>query len=422
MMGGRTAARMVSMRARLVAVALASVSVLAMVQGCRSENSVVDGSCAEGYSECGRRCVDTSSDPEHCGGCSVGCAPGEACVGGVCGGALDGSVGGSLDGSADGSNDGSLEGGDVDGSLGDGSDACPPPPYVTAAACGACGIVCTAPNSRCVNQGGTFACGPPCAAPLVECNGACVDLQNDPVNCGACGKFCPSNVCVAGVCQGSTPGDIVVIGHDYRTGAAASSQAKVLTNAVFIPRSNPLRILSYEQFADAGAVANVKGILQSAASGRTLAITVSTNPTALQSGTLSQAYDVIIVHDQQGGAPVALATIGAGWAAALQTFAKAGGVIVTLDGAGGQGGMPSLLTSANLLDLPSHQAIAAGSLIGIVAPSDSVGSLVIGPYGAYNQTVTLQPNEPNGGNVTYVARQIVAGTPADPVVVHKIVP
>ncbi|OJY15171.1 MAG: hypothetical protein BGO98_22250 [Myxococcales bacterium 68-20] len=419
-MGGRTAAMMVNVRTRLVAVALASVSVLVTVQGCRSENSVVDGSCAEGYSECGRRCVDTSSDPEHCGGCSVRCTPGEACIGGVCGGAIDGSLDGSVDGSLDG---GLLEGGgDVDGSLGDGGDACPPPPYVTAAACGACGIVCTAPNSRCVDQGGTFVCGPPCAAPLVECNGACVDLENDPVNCGACGKFCPSNICVAGVCQGSTPGDIVVIGHDYSTGAAASSQAKVLTNAVFIPRSNPLRILSYEQFADAAAVANVKGILQSAASGRTLAVSVATNPAALQSATLSQSYDVVIIHDQQGGAPTTLATMGAGWAPALETFAKAGGVIVTLDGAGGQGGMPSLLTSANLLALASHQSIPAGSLIGIVAPSDSVGSLVIGPYGAYNRTVTLQPNEPNGGNVTYVARHIVAGNPADPVVVHKVVP
>lgn len=29
----------------------------------------------------------------------------------------------------------------------------------------------------------------------------CVDLQNDPDNCGSCGHPCASHVCSAGVCQ-----------------------------------------------------------------------------------------------------------------------------------------------------------------------------------------------------------------------------
>jgi hypothetical protein len=213
-----------------------------------------------------------------------------------------------------------------------------------------------------------------------------------------------------------------VIGHDFQDALAGSSQARVLTNAVFIPTSNPLRILSFEQFADAAVVANVKALIQSAAGGRTINLTVTTNPAALASPILAQLYDVVLVPDQQGGAPATLATTGASWAADLATFAKAGGVIVALDGNAGLGGMPQLLTSALLLDVSGHQSIAAGSLVGIVAPADRIATLVVSPYGTFDRSVTIQSNEPNGGNVVYVAEQVIGGVPSDPVVIHKVVP
>lgn len=414
----RPSVTMMGMRSRLFAIAFAFTAFVALAQGCQSENAVVGGACAPGYAECGGRCVDTTTDVDNCGACAAPCAPGVACIGAVCGGARDGS----LDGNADGAGDGSNDGGDLDGAAGDGGDECGPPPYTTPDSCGACGVVCVPPNGRCLrNMAGMYVCSPNCAAPLSECNNICVDLDNDPLNCGACGKFCPSNVCQLGMCQGSTPGDIVVIGHDYKSALAGSSQAKVLTNAVFIPRSDPLRILSYEQFSDASAVASVKSIIQSARAGRMVNFTVATNPAPLMATTLAQNYDVILIPDQQGSAPASLATIAVNWAAPLADFARRGGVIVALDGAAGQAGMPQLITGAALLDLPAHQAIPAGSLVGIVAPSDTVGSLVIGPYGAFASTATLQPNEPNGGDVTYVARQMVGGVPADPVVIHKVV-
>jgi hypothetical protein len=410
------------MRARLFVIALASAAIVSVAQGCGAENSLVDGDCAIGYAACGGVCADTSTDPEHCGGCNSACAPGVACVSGICGGSLDGAADGSLDGAADGSLDGATDG-QVDGQEGDGGDACPPPPYVTAAACGACGIVCVAPNSACIIDGsGKPVCAPPCVAPLTECSGRCVDLSNDARNCGTCGKLCPSNICVASKCQGATPGDVVVIGHDYKDGFAGSSQARVLTNAVFIPTSNPLRILSYEQFGDAAVMANVKALIQSAAGGRVLNVSVAITPAALASATLDQRYDVVLVHDQSSGDAATLAGVGAGWAASLATFAQSGGVIVALDGAGGQGAMPSLLTAAQLLDVAGHQSIAAGSLVGIVAPADRIATLVVSPYGTFDRSVTLQSNEANGGNVVYVAAQFVGGVPGDPVVVHKVVP
>ena len=40
----------------------------------------------------------------------------------------------------------------------------------------------------------------PCPMGTVTCNGICVDLLNDPANCGACGNAC-SFICIGGVCS-----------------------------------------------------------------------------------------------------------------------------------------------------------------------------------------------------------------------------
>ncbi len=66
--------------------------------------------------------------------------------------------------------------------------------------------------------------------------------------------------------------------------------------------------------------------------------------------------------------------------------------------------------------------IPAGSLVSIVAPADRIATLVVSPYGSFDRSVTFQSNEPNGGNVVYVANQLVGGVPGNPVVVHKVVP
>lgn len=41
-----------------------------------------------------------------------------------------------------------------------------------------------------------------CRAPLTTCSGECVDLEQDPANCGGCGAACPKgDSCSAGVCS-----------------------------------------------------------------------------------------------------------------------------------------------------------------------------------------------------------------------------
>jgi hypothetical protein len=77
-------------------------------------------------------------------------------------------------------------------------------------------------GQRCVDQKGVFACVDTCAADVdcspsdagtsqSCCGGACIDSQNDPNNCGACGRVCPGvqnalpgcagAVCGLGVCN-----------------------------------------------------------------------------------------------------------------------------------------------------------------------------------------------------------------------------
>src|SRR5262249_31270759 len=113
------------------------------------------------------------------------------------------------------------------------ADACAPP-FNTAEHCGACFTQCTAPSECRLGDGGSYACGPPCS-PLSNCQGICANLSNDPLHCGACGKPCASGLCSGSTCQGSVSGDVVYIGHDYFTTSPGTAQARLLSNAVFMP-------------------------------------------------------------------------------------------------------------------------------------------------------------------------------------------
>jgi hypothetical protein len=115
--------------------------------GCAGDQTCQDGTCVAnapvcdaGLTDCGGKCVDLSSNAFHCGGCMLGCAGNQVCSGGNCADCGEGRV--SIDG-------------------------------------------------RCV-----------CPNGLTECQiqFACVDLQNDPNNCGSCFADCASGQCSGGVC------------------------------------------------------------------------------------------------------------------------------------------------------------------------------------------------------------------------------
>jgi hypothetical protein len=219
------------------------------------------------------------------------------------------------------------------------------------------------------------------------------------------------------MCQGATPGDVVLIGHDYASASYGSAQAKVLTNALTIPTSDPVRILSFEDGASAGAVVQVGNIARFGMRGRTVQLTRAAGASDLESLTLAQTYDLVLIHDSNQGDPVGL---GLRWRTALGGFAAQGGVVVALDQGDYQ--MPDLISATGLLSVGSHTKLAADVHLLVTAAADIVGAQVLSPYAAFGAPVSFQSVSAQGADLTWVVRQKLAnGSPGDPVVVHRIV-
>jgi hypothetical protein len=399
----------------LLALALAAMAMDASAAGCGAEEGLVGGDCASGYAKCGpHQCcpVDASlgdgSNADDGGDASYGDASyGDASYG-------DASYGDASYGDAsygDASYSDSLYGDSLNGDSSYGADGAPP------------GDVSTAEDSSTDEDGSSDASvdSPPlCTPPLVDCLDQCVDLTSDPNNCGSCGHPCPSQICVASVCVGSTSGGIVFIGHDYSTTAAGTSQARVLSNAVLMAEGNPLQVLSYERYALPASVGQVAAILNGAAqsTGRTFALTETSTDADIPNTLTIANYALLLVHDQPSAPTGALASLGASWMTTLVSFTQQGGIVIVLDGGSGVGQMPAFSTATSLLAVSAQASVTTGTPLQIVASGDAVGVGVVSPYGAGKSSVSLS-TEPNAGEVVYVVETPDdAGTSA-PVVIHK---
>jgi len=354
-----------------------SVALLALI-GCSSQSGVVGGECRTGYEPCGHACclAPTSQNPNGNNNLQSDAGTPQD-DGGMPDGDVDGSQndGGTGDGGSDSGDGGIGDGGSSDGS------------------------VCMPPNIVCGNQ--------------------CLDPLTDPNNCGQCGKVCPSNQCVSGACTGSAPGHVVTIGHDYSTAPQkGSAQARVVVNAMLLPLSNPVRVMSFEHYSDSNAVTNVETLVQAAAKllGRSVTFTQIVTDSQVSQTLDITTYDVLFIADQVNSNQGDLGILGAQWQkdGAIATFLKAGGVVVVLDGASGTGEMPDFLTKSSLLQVMSHTQI--GGALTVSAPNDAIGAGVVSPYVPTSNTITMS-TENNGGNVTYVVEKAMA-----PAVVHKVFP
>jgi hypothetical protein len=297
-----------------------------------------------------------------------------------------------------------------------GVDACVPP-FDTPSSCGTCGHVCTAPNSLCELEDGSYACAPLCTPPLTDCFGSCVDLLRDPNNCGTCGNVCASQLCFLATCQGSLAGNAFIIGHDFLGATASEEQTKLLRNAVFYnDPTSPLRLLSFEQYANASAVANGKSLIASDPS-FTATITVSVQGTSTDIATTGlKNEDAVIIWDQPSAPSGTLATLGTKWAANLAVFQQQGGIVIVLDADEGVGQMPQLLTNAAILAVTGHTVYPAGS-----SASDTGLGLAAGMTSAYavqTNTAWFTTSETASSTTFFVA--YVTGTPTELIAVQKV--
>jgi len=132
----------------------------------------VDGTCTDRcpgtLTNCDGKCVDLMTDPQNCGDCGNECAPGGICNSGTCA-CLPGLVYCADDNvCADLSSD--------------------------TQHCGSCDRRCPA-DAACIS--GNCQCPPG----TERCGDTCADLQTDPLHCGDCGTSCGRlGTCVAGEC------------------------------------------------------------------------------------------------------------------------------------------------------------------------------------------------------------------------------
>jgi len=116
----------------------------------------------------GATCIDTATDPAHCGGCDSSCPADATCEGGscICSGGQDLCGGACVDTMSDPSH------------------------------CGGCDAPC---NGMLVCSLGSCKAG--CDGSLTACDGACVDTTGDPEHCGDCTTVCgDAEICLDSMC------------------------------------------------------------------------------------------------------------------------------------------------------------------------------------------------------------------------------
>ncbi len=157
---------------------------------CAAGKSCIDGKCGcpDGLIECDGTCVDPKNDDWNCGACGKHCEPPDDACEEMPANAYYGCHEGQC---------GALKcdrwAADCNGDLGTkkcGSDGCEIASLTTRENCGACGNAC-APGLDCMDEGLGPACRTSCEElGQVFCGGGCVDLLNDPDNCGGCWRWC----------------------------------------------------------------------------------------------------------------------------------------------------------------------------------------------------------------------------------------
>lgn len=154
-----------------------------------------DGDCEAPWLDCdhdklANGCeANPTNDPNHCGGCDKRCSsvhvPSPHCGNSLC--------------------DGVCEPGWAACKHDKLNSGCEQDIYSDPKNCNGCGTVCPLPKNALATTCGKGACGFTCKPGFADCdhkpdNGCEVDLNVDPLNCGACGNSCPYPHCAGRAC------------------------------------------------------------------------------------------------------------------------------------------------------------------------------------------------------------------------------
>ncbi len=400
---------------------------------------VVGGKCKVGYVSCNGACVDLQSDVDNCGTCGNACPADEGCGNGMCDPDVPRPQGGSANGGS--SNEGGHDtggnshggelpdGGNFDSPVDGQPDADTPveclPPHDAPSHCGDCDTRCSGTRPLCAPDGqGSYECVPRCEPPLVECRGQCVDpasYNSDPDNCGRCGNECASDICQNGMCVEARFGNVALMCMDLNSTMADSAQTDILGNAVFLPAINPVRVLAYTRGANPAAVNKVNALIaaEGAVRGRSADITAATTRQAVRDNLNVTDYHVLLVHDLDRAAAGEPRQVAEEWETSnvITSFARAGGVVIVLNGGDGTGEMHEFITAANLLDVDGQDEVPPGETISNSAPADALGVGVLINFAATSNTCTFATAAAPSSDTIFV----ITDAADEPVVIHRVI-
>jgi hypothetical protein len=164
---------------------------------------------------CDGTCVDTSTDPHHCGGCENDCSVlahvtgAVTCTAGAC--VLTGACAAGF--------------GDCDGDANNGCETS----LTDAAHCGACGIACSGATPTCASGSAGYACASACpVATEIRCADACIDPVSDPAHCGNCETSCLAPAHGIATCAAASCGFTCTAGF-HACGAVCADDSSPLT-------------------------------------------------------------------------------------------------------------------------------------------------------------------------------------------------
>jgi len=214
-------------------------------------------------------------------------------------------------------------------------------------------------------------------------------------------------------------GHEIVIGMDYadNTLAPSSDQVTLLANSVLFGNSAAVRVLSYDEFADAAMVAKIQMWLAAAAATnrRTVAFTKAGPWTSVPPQLAVANYQIFLIYDQSRAEVGEMETAGTFLNHAMEAFAQGGGVIVALDG-GTTGRMRDLLTHGGLLQVLEESNVA-GTQLKLEAPTDFIALNLHDVFLAKANTIAFTTSQAADNQHVFVVDDMTATLP---VVVHSV--